>query len=193
MRVRGAGAWCVRWAHGVGREAAVVDSKVGEVARVLQVFVEGAEDGALRHALIHDRARGHRGHVRLADVLRAVELGGLTDVGLDRAAGLVEQHLQLVAAHGGVVHEALLDVGQRLQRHRAEHLLALRHVTPAEHLEAPALRLRLEEGLDLVGLAVVGGQEGHRDTARVRRVALELPIRLEELPRHRRQDARAIA
>ena len=42
----------VRWAHGVGREAAVVDGKVGEVGRVLKVFVEGAEHGTLRHALV---------------------------------------------------------------------------------------------------------------------------------------------
>jgi hypothetical protein len=34
-----------------------------------------------------------------------------------------------------VVQEGLLDVGQRCQRHRAQHLLALRHLAPAEHLE----------------------------------------------------------
>ena len=43
-------------AHGVGREAAVVDGKVGEVGRVLKVLVEGAEHGTLRHALV--RVRG---------------------------------------------------------------------------------------------------------------------------------------
>jgi hypothetical protein len=92
-----------------------------------------------------------------------------------------------------VVQEALLDVGQRHQCHRAEHLLALRHVAPAEHLETAPLGLRIEERLDLVRLAGVGGQEGHRDAARVRGVALEMPVGLEELPRHGRQDARAIA
>ena len=42
-------------AHGVGREAAVVDGEVGEVGRVLKVFVEGAEHGTLRHALVRVR------------------------------------------------------------------------------------------------------------------------------------------
>ena len=178
--------------HGVGREAPVVDCEVGEVARVLQVLVEGSQHGALRHALVHDGARGEGGDVRLTQALAAARLDALLDVGLDRAARLVEQRLELVAARAGVVDEALLDVGQRRERHRAEHLLPLRHSAPAEHLEAAPLRLRREEALDLLGLGGVGGQEGHRDAARVGGVALQVPVRLEELPRHRRQHARAI-
>ena len=115
--------------------------------------------------------------------------------------------------------EDLLNVWQRRQRHRAQHLLALRHVPPAEDLQPAPLCLLLNGlrtertpgavkwrcslnglvvtvaaayPLDLLGLFWHVRQEEHRDAARLGRLALQLALVLEQLPRHGHHHARAV-
>jgi len=92
-----------------------------------------------------------------------------------------------------VVEEGLPDRRQRLQRHRPEHLLVLRRVTPPKEVKALGLCLRLQQRHRLLRLGLVLGEEGHGHAAAVRRFALEIALRLVQLPRHGRHDARAIA
>ena len=67
---------------------------------------------------------------------RATLASELEPVSLGRAAQAVDGRLELVARELGVVHEGLLDGGQRGERHRAQRVRQLRHVAPAEELEA---------------------------------------------------------
>mmetsp|Transcript_6180 Transcript_6180/g.18472 ORF Transcript_6180/g.18472 Transcript_6180/m.18472 type:complete len:210 (+) Transcript_6180:4874-5503(+) len=92
-----------------------------------------------------------------------------------------------------MIEECLTDRRQSIERQLPEHLLLLRHVAPAKELEAVLLRILREDLLRLERAGFVLRQEGHRDTDVRRRLLLQVALRLEELPRDRREHASAVA
>ena len=162
------------------------DRELGREALVLQIGIEGLELQRRDHALVAERPAGERDEVGAELVLRALAEPVRATVECDAGQG------RLVTDRG-TGEEHLLEGGARLVRQLAEMLGLDRDLAPAEHHDVLARRDPLDALLLRLALLVIARQEDHAGRVLPHRRQLEADDGAQELVRHLRQDAGAVA